>query len=360
MSKIIKKQKKIGSSPGTLIHIGEIYKSEVELKLIEYSKDEYKVINIKDIDNFFDKKKKSDLDLDPTNVCWLNVEGLHNISLIEKLGSHFNLHPLVLEDILNTGHRIKIDDFDDYIFIILKMIHFDEKTNELSSKQLSLVLIDNYILSFQELDSEIFNGVKQRIESGKGNIRKLGPDYLLYALVDTVVDSYFVVLEKLGDKIDELEDSLMENPKKESLQNIHTLKKEMLFLRNSIWPLREVISILVRAENSHIKAETVVYLRDVYDHIIQVIDTIEIYRDMLSGMLDTYLSSISNRTNDVMKVLTILSTIFIPITFLAGVYGMNFKFMPELDWRLGYGMFWLIAIVSTLLMINFFKKKKWL
>ena len=355
MGRIIKKQKKIGTSPGTLVHIGDRFKDEAEINLIEYSKEAYKDHAVKDLGLYLSKESK-----DSSKVTWLNVDGLQDISVVEKIGDSFKLHPLLLEDVLNTGHRTKIDDYGDYLFIVLKMIHFDEDTYELSSRQLSLILLDGYVISFQEVGSELFSEVKQRIQGGKGNIRKLGADYLLYALIDTVVDSYFVILEKLGDKIDELEDSLMESPKKESLQNIHKLKKEMLFLRNSIWPLREVISTLVRAESTQIKSETVVFLRDVYDHIIQVIDTIEIYRDMLSGMLDTYLSSISNKTNDVMKVLTILSTIFIPITFLAGVYGMNFKVMPELDWRLGYGMFWLIALASTLLMINFFKKKKWL
>lgn len=351
MNRIIKKSSGIGVAPGTLVHIGDKLKETVDVTLIRYNEDDYEKKMLNHI---------GDLDSTKDHIYWLNIDGLHDIKLMESIGKKFKLHPLIMEDILNTGQRTKVDDYDEYMFVVLKLLYFDGDKNKLSSEQISMILTDNYIISFQEKGGDIFDNVKKRLEAGKGNIRKLGADYLLYALLDSVVDSYFVILEKLGDQIDASEEDLMEEPKKENLQNIHNLKREMLFLRNSIWPLREVISSILRYENTHIKPSTVVYIRDVYDHIIQVIDTVEIYRDMLSGMLDTYLSSISNKTNEVMKVLTIMSTIFIPITFLAGAYGMNFKYIPEYNWKWSYLAFWCISIGSTLLLLKLFKNKKWL
>ncbi len=377
MSKTIKNARKAGASPGTLIHIGENYNEEVKITLIEYSKDEYEKKYLKEEELASLKWNKANVSESVesgtsekvsalnkvsvlTKVSWLNVDGLAKIEVIEKIGEVFKLHPLVLEDILNTGQRTKVEDYNDYLFVVLKMIIVDEITKELKSEQISIVLIDNYIITFKETGENVFENVKNRIQAGKGNIRKFGKDYLLYALIDTIVDSYFVILEQFGNKIDDAEDDLMREPRREILQEIHNLKREMLFLKNSLWPLREVISILIRSEDIFISHSTIIYFRDVYDHTIQIIDTIEVYRDILSGMLDTYLSSISNKTNEIMKVLTILSTIFIPITFLAGVYGMNFEYLPELKWWWSYGAFWFVSITSTVLMLRFFRKKKWM
>ncbi len=345
--------KKVGSSPGTLVHIGNKFKESSEITLIQYNKDTEEILHTDNIDKCFSNFNNE-------KVKWIDIEGLQDVSIIEKVGKKFKLHPLLLEDILNTGQRAKIDDYDDYIFIVLKVLTYNKDLKKVKSDQVSFVFIENCIISFQERDVGIFDNVKNRIKIANGNIRKLGADYLLYALIDAIVDSYFVLLENFGNKIDCVEDQLINEPQKGVLKSIHNLKREMLFLRNSIWPLREVVSILVRGDNSHFTQNTIVYLRDVYDHIIQIIDTVEVYRDMLSGMLDTYLSSISNKTNDVMKVLTIISTIFIPITFLAGVYGMNFKYIPELQWSYGYGLFWIIVVIITLLMIRYFKKKTWI
>lgn len=377
MNKTIKNARKAGASPGTLIHIGENYDEEIKITLIEYNEDSYEKKDLKGEElsslnfseerstdglvwNNSEKLSMADKASNPAKVKWLNVDGLSKIGIIESIGALFKFHPLVLEDILNTGQRTKIEDYNDYVYIVLKKIIFDEKSNELKSQQISVILINNCIVTFQETEENFFDSIKNRIKAGKGNIRKFGADYLLYALIDTIVDSYFVILEKMGNKIDEAEEDLLEDPGKEIFQKIHKLKREMLFLRKSLWPFREVISFLLQSENVFIDPHIIIYLRDVYDHIIQVIDTIEVYRDMLSGMLDTYLSSIGNKTNEVMKVLTILSTIFIPITFLAGVYGMNFEILPELKWRWSYAVFWLICILSTILMLRFFKKKKWL
>lgn len=350
---IIKNPKKIGSAPGTLVHIGNIFEEDVEILNINYNEETQEMHRTKNVEDCFKEIKDNE-------VCWIDVEGLKDISVIEKIGSEFKLHPLILEDILNTGQRAKFEDYGNYIFIVLKMLIYDKTTRVVKAEQVSFVLINNCVISFQERNMGIFSNVILRIKAAKGNIRKQGADYLLYALIDSVVDSYFGILENLGDEIDEIEDELINEPSKEVLQKIHKLKKDMLFLRNSIWPLREVVSVLVRSDNSYFSQNTIVYLRDVYDHIIQIIDTIEVYRDMLSGMLDTYLSSISNKTNDVMKVLTIMSTIFIPITFLAGVYGMNFKNIPELQCNYGYAIFWVVSIIIIIVLIGFFRKKKWI
>jgi magnesium transporter len=235
-----------------------------------------------------------------------------------------------------------------------------DNSNEIVTEQISLILGPNFVISFQEKKGTVFNPIRERIRNDKGRIRKMGSDYLAYSLLDLIVDNYFIIMEKLGEKIEFLEEEVVTHPTPETLQTIHHLKREMIFLRKGVWPLREVVSGLERGESSLIKESTRIYLRDVYDHTIQTIDTIETYRDMVSGMLDIYLSSISNRLNAVMKVLTIIATIFMPLTFLAGIYGMNFKYMPELEWRWGYLMFWLIMIGIGAFMLIYFKKKRWL
>jgi magnesium transporter len=253
-----------------------------------------------------------------------------------------------------------MEDYGEYIYIVLKALDYNDKSNEIETEQISLILGANFVFSFQEREGDTFDPIRERIRNGKGRIRSMGADYLAYALVDSIVDNYFIILEKLGEKIEFLEDKLVSHPTPETLQTIHHLRREMIFLRKAVWPLREVINSLERGESSLVKESTRLYLRDVYDHTIQTIDTIETYRDMVSGMLDIYLSSVSNRLNSVMKVLTIIATIFMPLTFLAGVYGMNFKYMPELGWRLGYPLIWLIMVGIGVLMLIFFRKKKWL
>ena len=293
-------------------------------------------------------------------VTWLDIDGVHQAEILEAVGAQVNLHPLVIEDIHNTYQRPKVEDYEEYLYIVLKMISWDEDSKEILGEQVSLILGQNYVLSFKEDPGDIFDPIRQRLREGKGRIRKMGADYLAYALLDQVVDHYFLVLENLGEQIEDLEEELVTNPDASTLQTIHHLKRELIFLRKSVWPLREAISSLERGESPLFQSETLVYLRDVYDHTIQVIDTIETFRDMVSGMLDIYLSSISNRMNEVMKVLTIIATIFIPLTFIAGVYGMNFVNMPELQWPGGYFMVWGVMIVIFIGMLIFFKRKKWL
>ena len=293
-------------------------------------------------------------------MTWINIDGLHEVKIIENIGSHFDIHPLVLEDILHTGQRPKTEDFGSYIYIVLKMLYFNEEENEIQDEQLSIILGSNFVISFQERVGDVFNPVRERIRIGRFQIKKRKSDYLAYALIDAVVDNYFIILEKLGEQIEDLEEELLDNPNPKNLETIHSLKRQLISLRKSVWPLREVIGGLERSESPLFHESTGIYLKDVYDHTIQVIDTIETYRDMVSGMLDTYLSNISNRMNEVMKVLTIIATIFIPLTFISGLYGMNFRYMPELEWHWGYPLIMFIMAILAIFMLFYFRKKRWL
>ena len=353
MPKLIKKtSKKTGLPPGALVHVGEKRAEEVKITIMDYDETHFQEREAKTIEECLPFKDK------PT-ITWINVDGLHQVEIMERIGDCFGLHPLVLEDILNTGQRPKMEDFDDYVFVVLKML-YDDQNNGIATEQISLILGPSFVVSFQERTGDVFNPIRERIRSVRGRIRKMGADYLAYALLDSVVDNYFVVLEKLGEKIEFLEEELVANPITDTLQIIHDLKGELVFLRKSVWPLREVISGLERGESALIQESTGIYLRDVYDHTIQVIDTVETFRDIISGMLDIYLSSVSNRMNEVMKVLTIIATIFIPLTLIAGIYGMNFQYMPELGWRWGYPLVLLVMVAVGVAMMAYFRRKKWL
>ncbi len=293
-------------------------------------------------------------------VTWLNVAGLHDSDLIETLGERLTLHPLVLEDIANTSQRPKVEDYEEFFFIVLKMLEYEQTEGQVQVEQVSLVLGENYLLSFQEDESDVFDPVRARLRNGVGRLRKFGADYLAYALIDAIIDNYFVILEMVGDEIEQIEEQVAEHPERRPLPAIYRLKREMIALRRAVWPLREVIATLQHSESPLIQPGTVIYLRDVYDHTIQIMDTIESMRDLLSGMLDVYLSVLSNHMNEIVKVLTIFSTIFIPLTFLAGVYGMNFRYLPELGWRSGYLLFWLVSGGIALTMLLYFRRKHWL
>jgi magnesium transporter len=335
------------------MHVGEKKTDDMKITIMDYDATQFQEKEVKTIDECFPFKEK------PT-VNWINIDGLHRIDLIEQLGTHFGLHPLVMEDIVNTDQRPKIEDFVTYLFLVLKRLSYSSHDSDVVSEQISLILGPTFLLSFQEAPGDEFDPIRDRIRSSKGRIRQMGVDYLAYTLIDAIIDQYFVLLEQIGDRIEEIEDVLVANPRPETLQTLHTLKREMIVLRKSIWPLREVITRLERWETPLIQQATTIYLRDVYDHTIQVIDAIETYRDMLSGMLDIYLSSVSNRMNEVMKVLTIIATIFIPLTFIVGIYGMNFN-MPELQWPWAYPyVFYVVLLAIILLMITYFRRKKWL
>ncbi|MDD5723633.1 MAG: magnesium/cobalt transporter CorA [Syntrophales bacterium] len=344
---------KTGLPPGTLVHVGERKAEEIKITIMDYDQTAFQEKQVQTVEECFPFKET------PT-VTWINIDGLHEVAVTEKIGKYFGLHPLIQEDILHTGQRPKMEDFDTYILIILKMLHFDDEASTVKTEQISIILGSNFVISFQEMEGDVFDPLRERIRTGKGRIRRMGADYLAYALLDSVVDHYFILLEKCGERIELLEEELALDPKPEILQAIHNLKQEIIFLRKSVWPLREVISGLERIESSLIHDDISMYLRDLYDHTIQVIDSVETYQDILSGMIDLYLSSVSNKMNEVMKVLTIFASIFIPLTFMAGVYGMNFEFMPELKVKWAYPALWgaMITVAGSLLI--FFKRKKWL
>ena len=350
---IKKRSKKAGLPPGTLVHIGEKKVERAKITIIDYDEAQFKEEEIERVEECFPFRDKP-------YVTWINIDGIHQVAILEKLGKHFGLHPLLLEDIMHTEQRPKMEDFGDYIFVVLKVLYYDEKDNEIKPEQVSLILGSTFVISFQEGEGDVFNTIRERIRKAKGRIRKMKADYLAYALVDTIVDHYFIVLEKLGEKIENMEEDLVTNPTPETLQAIHTLKRELIFLRKSVWPLREAVNSLERGESSLIHESTDIYLRDVYDHTIQVIDTIETFRDMVSVMLDIYLSSVSNKMNEVMKVLTIIATIFIPLTFIASIYGMNFKYIPELEWHWGYPAILFVMVAVGISMLAFFRRKRWL
>ena len=354
MPRVIKKRsRKAGLSPGTLIHIGEKKAETLKITVMDYDEAHFQEKEINTVEECFAFKNTP-------GVTWINIDGLHQIEILEKLGECYGFHPLVLEDILNTDQRPKMEDYGDYLYIVLRVLNYNGKSSQIETEQVSLILGPNFVFSFQESQGDAFHPVRERIRSGKGRIRTMGADYLAYALLDLIVDNYFMIMEKLGETIEFLEEKLVTQPVPETLQTIHQLKRELIFLRKAVWPLREVIGGLERGELALIKETSRVYLRDVYDHTIQVIDTIETFRDMISGMLDIYLSSVSNRLNSVMKVLTIIATIFMPLTFLAGIYGMNFKHFPELEWRWSYPVFWLVSVLISVSMLLYFKKKNWL
>ena len=341
-----------GLPPGSLVYVGDQESEAPIIDLIDYDEENYSEHRVKEIGECSSYVGK------PT-VTWINVSGL-NEEIISDIGSQFNFHPLLLEDILNTEQRPKMDEYDGYVFFVLKMLTYDEEEHEVEAEQISIILSEDCVISFQEVEGDVFDPLRERLRANKGIIRKHGADYLAYSLIDGIVDNYFTILEKLGDEIEDLEDNLLEDPDAEDIEALHVMKRQMITLRKSIWPLREVISKLERGSIEFIEDTTRLYLQDVYDHTIQAIEAVETYRDLLAGMLDIYLSSISNRMNEIMKVLTIIGTIFIPLTFVAGVYGMNFEHMPELEWRLAYPAVWVVMIAITIAMLVYFRRKKWL
>jgi magnesium transporter len=355
MPRVFKKRaKEAGLPSGALVHMGEKKIEKTRITLMDYDETHFQDREIKTLDESLPFK-------DQSTVTWVDIEGIHQVTMLGKLGERFGLHPLVVEDILNMEERPKIEDFGDYILIILKIpYHCDNGSNGIEIEQISLVLGLNFVVSFQEREGDVFRSIREQIRNNKGRIRKLGADFLAYALVDSIVDTYFTVLEKFGESMEALEEEVLTDPLPETSQTIHNLKRKIILLRKSVWPFREIVVVLEKGESPLIQDSTKIFLSDVYDHTIEVIETVEIFRDMLSSTLDIYLSSVSNKMNEVMKVLTIIATIFIPLTFITGIYGMNFKYMPELVWRWGYPMVWLVMIGIGVAMLMYFRKKKWL
>ncbi len=351
MKLVQKRSKKTGLSPGTLIHIGETRTNSVTVTRFNYAGthcDEQVVTDMETLRPPADE-----------TVTWVNVGGVHKVEVLEGFGKHFGLHPLLLEDIANTDQRPKLDDYETYLFLVMKMLMTSDR-GDILVEQVSFVLGRNYVLSFQENGTDVFGAVRDRLKGGKGRLRQNGSDYLMYALIDAVVDQYFTVLEMLGERIESLQERVIADPKPETLQDIHALKRQLLFVRRAVWPLREAMNNLSRSECPFLHEPMKLFFRDVYDHVVQIVDTIETLREMVSASLDIYLSSVSYRLNAVMRVLTVITTIFMPLSFIAGIYGMNFEYMPELKWAWGYPMaLGIMGIVAAIMLIGF-RLKKWL
>ena len=342
-----------GLPPGTPVFVGEHTTEKVRLTVIDYSETELEELDVDAVEALFPYRERK-------TATWINVTGVHDVDAIAEIGGHFGLHPLIQEDITTTSQRPKIEDYESHVYLVLRMIRYDAQAKQITTEQVSLILGPSYVITFQERDGDVFDPVRERIRSAKGRVRKLGVDYLFYALLDAIVDSYFGVLEGIGERVEALEDRVMADPVPATLADIHDLRTQVVFLRKSVWPLRDAVSALEKSESGLVRKGTKVFLRDVYDHTIQLIDTIETYRDVASSLFEMYLSMVSNRMNEVMKVLTIIATIFIPITFVAGIYGMNFEHMPELKHPWAYPAVWAVMIGVVLVMLAYFRKKRWI
>ena len=349
-----KQYKALNLPPGTLSYKGRKQSNVTQIEVIKFNSEtcnKYKLENVSEVFN-----------LEDTNsILWININGLNNLKTIEELGSHYNIHSLTLEDILNTNHRPKIEDFENYLFIVFKMLYFSNDEN-IIYENVSMVVGKNYVLTFQESDGDVFDDLRDRILNSKGRIRNLGSDYLMYAILDAIVDNYLTVIEAFGDKIEDLEAHIFdsESDDKDTPNHIQSLKQEVLKIRRSIFPFREVVNRLEKIECDIVDPKTHSYLRDLYDHIVHVSESVDLYREMIWSLMDMHMTIISNKMNEIMKVLTIMASIFIPLTFMAGIYGMNFDNIPELHYEYGYYILWGIMAFIFIMMIFYFRRKKWL
>ncbi len=354
MSRVLKKRsKKAGLSPGALTYVGDKEDKKVRITIVHYNSRDY------------EEEDKTALNdclglVAADRITWVNINGLHRPEVMSQLGSCLKMHPLILEDLMNTDQQPKLEEGRDHLFVVIKMLDCHDAARNIQVEQLSLVLGPTYLITLHEQEADPFTPVRERLKNSQSRLRQSGPDYLAYCLLDVIVDRYFVILEQLGEAIETLEEEVVTNPTQKTLQSLHQLKRTLLIFRKAVWPLREIVSRLERRDSPLLREDTAPFFRDVYDHVFQVIDTIETFREMLAGLLDIYLSSISNRLNEIMKVLTIIATIFIPLTFVAGVYGMNFQYMPELRWRWGYFAVLFGMLLIAAVMLLYFRKKKWL
>jgi len=351
MKLVQKRSKKTGLPPGTLVHIGERKSEKVTVVVFRYSTTSCEEKQVEQVDQLSPPAGES--------IIWVNVGGVHKVEMVETLGKQFSLHPLLLEDVTNTDQRPKLDDYEAYIFLVMKMLSMTDR-KDIAVEQVSFVLGKNYVISFQENGTDVFQPVRERLRGGKGRLRQSGADYLLYALVDAIVDQYFAVLEHIGEKIEAVQQDVVDDPKPETLSEIHALKRQLLFVRRAVWPLRDVMTNLSRSDCPFLQHPTKLFFRDVYDHVVQIVDTIEILREMVSASLDIYLSSVSYRLNTIMRVLTVITTIFMPLSFIASIYGMNFEYMPELRAPWGYPLVLGVMAAVGIGMLMLFRNKRWL
>ncbi|MFA6162945.1 MAG: magnesium/cobalt transporter CorA [Methylobacter sp.] len=343
---------KSGLPPGSLVHVGEVHEHENKITVIDYNKSTSEKRTIESIEELLPYKNTD-------TVTWVIIEGLKDVSIIDAIGQHFDIHGLVLEDILNTHQRPKFEEFDDYLYIVIKAISLEDGALDIQYEQISLLLLNNFVFTFKEKPDEIFAPILNRLCNGKSHIRDRGADYLAYVIMDTIVDEYFALQDTFDELIESIEDKLLTNPSAQTLTTIQKIKRELIFLRRTVSPLRELLAAIQRSDSSLINERTKRYFGDIYDHAIRIIEAMESYRDLIAGMLEIYLSSVSNKMNETMKVLTVFASIFIPLTFIAGVYGMNFEYMPELKWKWGYPALWGVFIGVTVFLLMYFKKKKW-
>ncbi|MBN1572660.1 MAG: magnesium/cobalt transporter CorA [Deltaproteobacteria bacterium] len=354
MSNILKKvAHKSGSPPGSLIHTGEKKVERTKISIIDYDKDDYSILDDTTIEECFKYRDK------PTTT-WINVSGLHDENIMEELSDRFRFHSLTLEDVMNTGQRVKLEDFEDHTLIIIKAIYFSGDGDEIIEEQLSLIFGKGFVVTFQENNYDPLSPLIDRIKSNKGFIRKMGADYLTYSIIDTVVDGYYLILQGIAEKVEYLERELIRNPDMNILNEINRLKIDTSLLYKSIWPLRAILSKFEAGGAKYISKSTAVFIRDVYDHTLQILEITQSFSEMLTGMMEIYMSSVSNKMNEIMKVLTIIATIFMPLSFIAGIYGMNFEYMPELKCKLGYFSVWGVCILVALGMLRYFRKKGWI
>jgi len=344
---------KAGLPPGTLVHIGEVAREKPRITIIDYSSADLAERVVTSIDEILPYKAKD-------SITWVNIDGLADVGLIEAIGEHFDIHPLVQEDILNTHQRPKFEEYEGYLYMVLKVLSMNDDGRSINYEQMSILVLGNMVFTFKESHDDIFSPLKRRIINSKGRLRSQGTDYLAYAIIDTVVDLYFSLQDSFDETIEFIESKLLDHPTRETLIMIQGMKSEVIYVRRAIAPVRELLNGILRSESPLISSDIHVYIGDAYDHVLRLAEAMDTYRDMITGLLDIYISSVSNHMNEIMKVLTVFASIFIPLTFIAGIYGMNFEFMPELKWKWAYPALWSVFVIVPIIFIYIFKKKKWL
>jgi len=351
MLRLRRRSTSLGAPPGFLV-AGETTEKKAKINLISYSPDDYQEKEAGTVEECYGQVREN-------QVTWVNIDGTQDVELLNSIGENFSIHPLALEDVVHAGQRPKVEDFGEYLFITIRLPRKAETSSSVDAEQISIFLGQNFVMTIHDAGFDIFEPVIRRMRENKGRIRKMGADYLLYVLIDLVVDQFFPVMESIGDQIEDIEEEIQENPSANVVKKIRKIKHDLILVRSSVWPMREVINGLQREDSDLVTDSTNVFMRDVYDHTIQIADIVESYRDVLSEMFNVYLSVTANSTNDVMKILTIFASIFIPLTFIAGIYGMNFDFMPELHWKPAYFVMLGIMAAVTLAMLRFFRKRGW-
>jgi magnesium transporter len=345
--------KKSGLAPGTLVHVGTVHEHPHSVTVTNYNQHILEKCTINSIEELLHYKTTD-------TVTWVMIEGLKEVAIIDAIGQHFDIHPLVLEDILNTHQRTKFEEYPDYLYFVLKVVSIGEGSFNIEYEQISILVLKNFVFTFMEKPDELFKPILNRLNNEDGYIRSAGSDYLAYMIMDAVVDEYFTLQDAFDEQIELVEDELLTHPSAATLKTIQKIRRELILLRKTVSPLRELLAAIRRSESALFDERTKRYFADIYDHSIRIIEAVESYRELISGMLDIYLSSVSNKMNETMKFLTVFASIFIPLTFIAGVYGMNFDYMPELRWKWSYPTLWGLFIVTAVSLLFYFKKKKWL